>query len=1318
MGKNRWPAVVVPTLNPLAFKDDPEVPSATPARRPIPSPSRRWPGALSAALLCAPLLWTLTGCGGAPATPPVHLQAKAEAPSDALVAAAESYYAAETPEAMRAAVEAAAAAGPERALYHEIAADLAAFEDRHHDALRHLILALQDTGADNAWILLHRLRAMPWTLAERAEVEALCRALMAEHPDHEIRALAAYTLTASAHMRGEQADGALLGWRPQLALIGTWNNDQGKGFEASLPPERALDPEARYPGQLVEIGWRQSPPTDHRGELPLDNLLTPNTWSIAYAAGAFQAQAGQYELRLSTGDPVKVWVDDVLVYQDERLHRQVFDGVVLPVTLAEGPHRVLIKTAQKTQDWTLGVRITAPAGAPVAPGALRRLPLGTIPVAQRPVEQALEPVGQIKARFARLSGGPIRKGVLGVSLQRLIGGRAAAASFAEGLSGVAPKSLSARYALTLALWDNGERGRTADTLAKLLADAGEALPLIALKQARFWRQQKLEEKSRKLLAEVVARHPKAPTAALQLAEIFEDEEWHEDQCQILAGLDEAQPQWPMVRLALAKCYESLRLYPKARGVYRDLLDHLANSAGALKALYWHALGNDDYKTAARLAQRLTQAWPTNPAGWQRLAEAQRRQGAYGEATATLQKLQALNPDDPEVYRRLGALAYQQQKKDAAVEAWQAALQRAPEDEKLANRLAWLAPEQQGMWAEDVPSEEDLMRAIVARQQITPTPGADMIYLRDDEVTVLKPDGSTINVITTVAHAVNEAGRDQLTRQRLRGGGRTRIFHAFAVGPNGERIEASSIRGRVVRFRQLSVGSTVVMQYRLDARPDGYLANHLARQWWFQLPGLQTRLGRWVLWAPEGTGFLEEKLGPVERTQKAVDGQIRVEWSARDMQPIRREPGMPTLHEIAAHVVVSTVPDWDTFWKWEEALLTDAFRETPELVALAKTIFEGAETPQEKIDRLQAWLMTEIRYQQDYEGHIAGVKPHAAPMVVARRYGDCKDKAVLFITLARLGGVEAHFALVRTRTAGPVRREVPMQQFNHAIVYVPSQPGVEQGRFYDPTVDALDVKVLRHDDQGTWSLVFDPYDKTHEWRQIPFQDPGMDNTEIRSIFTLNKEGDAEGEMILKSQGRIGERLRQAGRNPEKLSQLLQQQLGVAYPGGQIVDYEIVDLASLDRPAEVKLRFVAPGVARPDGDTLRLKAPVGWNPQSLFALSERHHPVLMGVPQTLSWKVDVTLPEGLTLAQLPAPATSSEDCLTLTRETSAAAERFSLNFTLVRRCERLPTEAYETYRKLSKAMDHLIEEDVVLESKGKGRRRRAGISGGGRPGRGAL
>ena len=207
--------------------------------------------------------------------------------------------------------------------------------------------------------------------------------------------------------------------------------------------------------------------------------------------------------------------------------------------------------------------------------------------------------------------------------------------------------------------------------------------------------------------------------------------------------------------------------------------------------------------------------------------------------------------------------------------------------------------------------------------------------------------------------------------------------------------------------------------------------------------------------------------------------------------------MPTVHETAMNLELSTVPDWDTFLEWEKALLHDAFGASAEVEALATRLFEGAATKEEKVARIHRHLMQEIRYQQDYEDSIAGVKPHPATVVIARAYGDCKDKAVLFITLARFAGVDAQFAILRTRSRGPLSRDVPMQQFNHAIVYVPEQDGIRAGRFYDPTADALEVDTLPNDDTGTTALVFDTKTEKHRWIEIPLQ-----SSELNRIRSSN------------------------------------------------------------------------------------------------------------------------------------------------------------------------------------------------------------------------
>src|SRR5262249_47320258 len=123
-----------------------------------------------------------------------------------------------------------------------------------------------------------------------------------------------------------------------------------------------------------------------------------------------------------------------------------------------------------------------------------------------------------------------------------------------------------------------------------------------------------------------------------------------------------------------------------------------------------------------------------------------------------------------------------------------------------------------------------------------------------------------------------------------------------------------------------------------------------------------------------------------------------------------------------------------------------------------------------------------------EDTIAGVRPHASPIVLERGYGDCKDKAVLLIQLAKQVGVKLQFALLRTTNKGKVERDVPNQQFNHAIVYVPVQGGVEEPSFLDPTSEALDLGNWPAIDQGAQSLVLDPDSGVWQMITIPFQAP--------------------------------------------------------------------------------------------------------------------------------------------------------------------------------------------------------------------------------------
>jgi hypothetical protein len=520
-----------------------------------------------------------------------------------------------------------------------------------------------------------------------------------------------------------------------------------------------------------------------------------------------------------------------------------------------------------------------------------------------------------------------------------------------------------------------------------------------------------------------------------------------------------------------------------------------------------------------------------------------------------------------------------------------------------------------------------------------------------------------------------------------------VLHAYAVDEKGQRTEASSERNRQILFRGMQPGSTLVLQYRLDTPPKGYLARYYNETWSFQGVGDQREESTLVLWAPLTAKLHEYKVGAAEHKQEKRGELLRFTWTTRNTPPLISEPGMPTVGELAINIGLSTVPDWKTWLSWEQALLEGVFRDSPELEVIARTLAKGDPEPQEKLERIHTFVMEEIRYQQDYESFIAGVKPHPASMTLERRYGDCKDKAVLFIELARKLGLDAHFALVRTRDAGPVRQDVPMQQFNHAIVYVPEQTGVA-ARFYDPTAELLDVGSVRTDDVGTQSLVFDPKTNVHTWREIPFQNPEANRETTTVALDIDAKGGAKGTLTLEAVGRSGSLIRRTAKNQAIFSQVGQRIASSYLPNATTNDVRALEVESLRVPAAIRMEVAAGTFARSEGDTLRVKLPSDANPRNTFSLATRNHPLLLGTPTQQQMQLELTLPEGFEAKKLPAGGTVSLPCLSLSREISQVGRVVKSKQTWRTTCERLSASEYPAYRAKLDDMVRLLDDELVL------------------------
>ncbi len=144
--------------------------------------------------------------------------------------------------------------------------------------------------------------------------------------------------------------------------------------------------------------------------------------------------------------------------------------------------------------------------------------------------------------------------------------------------------------------------------------------------------------------------------------------------------------------------------------------------------------------------------------------------------------------------------------------------------------------------------------------------------------------------------------------------------------------------------------------------------------------------------------------------------------------------------------VSGWTDWPQVAFFFAELWCDALNNGAEAIAAeAARLREGGDAIRAAI----RFAQEEVRYLAVDFGHGAGMLPNGAGTVLRRRFGDCKDKAVLLTALLRALGVEAWPMLVGANWREAVARMQPSTAcFNHAIVTF-----IANGRrhFVDPTL---------------------------------------------------------------------------------------------------------------------------------------------------------------------------------------------------------------------------------------------------------------------------
>jgi thioredoxin-like negative regulator of GroEL len=173
-----------------------------------------------------------------------------------------------------------------------------------------------------------------------------------------------------------------------------------------------------------------------------------------------------------------------------------------------------------------------------------------------------------------------------------------------------------------------------------------------------------------------------------------------------------------------------------------------------------------------------------------------------------------------------------------------------------------------------------------------------------------------------------------------------------------------------------------------------------------------------------------KLEPIT----ADDGTWRsFEWNSENVPAVAREQGAPSWYPQYPEIQVSQFANWKELVDTVLPAYTPATSRDPGILALEKKLAGPTHSEEERALAVIRFVQEEIRYT-GLELGSGAYRPAAPAEVLKRRYGDCKDKTLLAVSLLRDLGIDAAPAMVSTRWGNHVDENLASpDDFNHVIL---------------------------------------------------------------------------------------------------------------------------------------------------------------------------------------------------------------------------------------------------------------------------------------------
>ncbi len=1090
--------------------------------------------------------------------------------------------------------------------------------------------------------------------------------------------------------------------------------DTGGGLLRKEGPEEAgqsfFDKRAQYNYGAYDVHWREVPPSyaAARG-IPLDLFVHPRKESCSIVASPVTVTApGGVRLSVASSGQARLMWDRTEVAHSEDVHKgNTFDRLAGRVTATPGDHVVWVKTCSGAIADDGRVRLRVVADGAVM-GAAKGAPLAAtgkaqVAAARTPLADALDSKGD------KLSQATVR--ALGAS-DDLRSPRA------QGLIDAALQGKDDSDRLALAGWISPsaanrtgllERARKAATRDNDTRVRGFVDRELAVESVRAglgdWALAELER-----IRKIPGYQESTRDLALYLDAVAStgNEAGRIEAFRKLRAAFEKSPQTtPTVALAMVS-----RVAPSFDVNVAVAAEKELARRGYLGAHLVALVAQVDVKNTPALAVDSFDGFLDSAAEGQAIVSTLVNIGAYPEAARLAQALAQWSPNRAEIWATLAyALERATNKSDGALQALRISAQLEPTAIGYRRALAArVAPRTESARPEDekyiVPSEAILARRLGVPKGMTDVADRELYWLR---AVTMHSDARVSQIIHYAREiVVPPTTQSELEENVPREGDATEILRARVhrrdggiAYPTAERND----RGRPqLVWPQLNAGDTVEVALRtwtttqVGGRGDApfYFLDYAGAPVTHPLIYNEVVVEN----EPGKSLYVDVIHGTNHKHTVADENGKHIErfvWEKPDSIP--DEPLAPPLSEVVPVIVGSTYKSWADFRAWYTEAVRGFTEPDDQVRRLSAELTKGKRTREEKLAALFEFVADNIRYVNYVSGE--WWLPNRPQQLLARREGDCDDKAILLISLLKAAGIDAEEVLVQTRLTGQPSvlraKNAAIPLFDHGIAYLPGLNG-QPGQYLDATSPQSRLGPLPSMDAYASALRVTGKPEIVEMPAASALDHGSD---VKWTVKLRADGGAE---IVGDEMHTGDSafyLRNYLESQESRTQFVEDSLVEPWAPSVTVDKKVEFKGNLrNGQAQVGYKATSEGLARRDQNDMLV--PLGGAStlaSTLAPLVKRVLPVQLPphlAPSHQTRTVRFTAPAGYTWADPPEGGevrggTFGDARLDVKRISPTIIE---MHRTLVFKDHRIAPEQYGAWRNFLLSVDGLMHRSVRL------------------------